>query len=240
MLQSNLTKNHYQTLCVDQRAPHTEIKIAYRKLAKKFHPDCNPSPGSHERITALNLAYEVLSNPQSRANYDRSLGINTQRSQSSAQAHSSAQAQTQSKPRRSRQTSQDEDLKFDHWFRQVYEPIIEMTAGILEDLDLQIEQLADDPFDDQLMEDFEDYLDQCRRSLQYAQTIFHNLPNPKSAAGVAEYIYYALNHLSDGMDELNYFTQNFDDRHLHTGREMWRLVDEMCYRAQSAMASILP
>jgi len=224
MSPKNSAQNHYQTLCVDPRAPQTEIKLAYRKLAKQYHPDCNPSPGSHERITALNLAYEVLSNPQSRSSYDRSLGTNSARS-------------TQVK--RSKPNYQDEDRKFDLWYQQVYKPAIAMISDMVADLDIQIEQLADDPFDDQLMADFEFYLDQCRRSLSQTQTAFHNLPNPKAAAGVAEYLYYALNHLGDGMEELNYFTRNFDDHHLHTGLEMWRLVEEMCDRAQLAMERLL-
>jgi molecular chaperone DnaJ len=224
MLQSNLTKNHYQTLSVDRLAPLTEIKLAYRKIAKQFHPDCNPSLGNHEKIIAINLAYEVLSNPQSRAKYDLTLGMH-----SAPASHS----------RRPRKTYQDEDRKFDLWYKQVYKPVIEMVADMVESLDLQIEQLADDPFDDQLMADFEFYLDDCRRSLTEAQSLFRKVPNPKAAAGVAEYLYYALSHLGDGMEELNYFTRNFDDRHLHTGQEMWRLVEEMSDRAQSVMSGLL-
>jgi molecular chaperone DnaJ len=254
MAQTHQSKTHYQTLSVHHQAPQLEIKRAYRRLAKQYHPDCNPGLNNHDRITALNLAYEILSNPQTRASYDRTLGLgqnyhrdrngipyHQKNEQNQAQkTEQKSESKTNQKPNsKSRSGFQAEDQKFERWYQQVYEPIITSLSQILEDLDLQIDQLADDPFDDELMGDFEVYLDDCRRSMQNAQQVFRSIPNPKAAARVAEYLYYALSHLGDGMEELNYFTRNFDDQHLHTGQEMWRIVEEMCDRAQGAMGYLL-
>lgn len=46
------------------------------------------------------------------------------------------------------------------------------------------------------------------------------------AAGIASHLYHCLNAISDGIEELNYFTLNFDDHHLHTGQELWRRAEE--------------
>ena len=66
---------HYHTLEISHQATQPDIKHAYRKLVKQFHPDCNHDLSSHDRISAINVAYEVLSNPQTRDRYDRSIGI---------------------------------------------------------------------------------------------------------------------------------------------------------------------
>ena len=67
--------NHYKTLRISYNAAPAEVKTAYRGLVKEFHPDCNHHLDNHDDIASINLAYEVLSHPQSRAHYDRSLGI---------------------------------------------------------------------------------------------------------------------------------------------------------------------
>ena len=64
--------DYYETLGVDRGANADEIKKAYRKLAVKFHPDKNPGNKSAEsRFKAASEAYEVLSDPQKKAQYDR-------------------------------------------------------------------------------------------------------------------------------------------------------------------------
>ena len=222
--------NHYKTLRISSSAAPAEVKSAYRGLVKEFHPDCNHHLDNHDAIASINLAYEVLSNPQARSHYDRSLGIKHAPTGASQAAKRSAGFK--------RENHLNEDQKFDRWFKQVYEPITEMLEAILDSLDDQIDALADDPYDDGLMEDFEDYLDECRGSYARAQIFFRGVPNPASAAGIASYLYHCLNAISDGIEELNYFTLNFDDRHLHTGQELWRRADEMRYCAQSAMQNL--
>lgn len=63
--------DHYEVLGVSRDASEEEIKKAYRKLARELHPDINPAEQAQERFKLVTHAYEVLSDPQSRANYDR-------------------------------------------------------------------------------------------------------------------------------------------------------------------------
>src|SRR5258706_10660499 len=69
-------KDYYSTLGVAKTAAEKEIKQAYRKLARKHHPDVNPNDKSAEaKFKALNEAYEVLGDPAKRKKYDE-LGSN--------------------------------------------------------------------------------------------------------------------------------------------------------------------
>ena len=66
------SRDHYEVLGVSTAATAEEIKQAYRRLARDSHPDRNPGdPSAEERFKAAAAAYEVLSDPQRRANYDR-------------------------------------------------------------------------------------------------------------------------------------------------------------------------
>ena len=66
------TKDFYEILGVKEKASPEEIKKAYRKLAKKFHPDANRGdPGAAERFKEIGEAYSVLSNPEKRKQYDQ-------------------------------------------------------------------------------------------------------------------------------------------------------------------------
>ncbi|MGE9268847.1 MAG: DnaJ domain-containing protein, partial [Verrucomicrobiales bacterium] len=65
-------RDYYEVLGVSRDAEAAEIKKAYRKLAVKFHPDKNPDdPEAEEKFKEIGLAYEVLSNADKRAAYDR-------------------------------------------------------------------------------------------------------------------------------------------------------------------------
>lgn len=60
----------YEVLGVDRDANQDQIKRAYRKLVRELHPDVNPDPQVQDRFKDITAAYEVLSDPQKRANYD--------------------------------------------------------------------------------------------------------------------------------------------------------------------------
>jgi molecular chaperone DnaJ len=65
-------KDYYVLLGVDKTATEAQIKTAFRKLAKKYHPDANPNNKSaEEKFKEINEAYEVLSDKQKRAQYDQ-------------------------------------------------------------------------------------------------------------------------------------------------------------------------
>ncbi|MEM9906302.1 MAG: molecular chaperone DnaJ [Cyanobacteria bacterium P01_D01_bin.44] len=66
-----MARDYYEVLGVSRSADQDELKRAYRRLARKYHPDVNKDPGAEDTFKEINRAYEVLSEPEVRARYDR-------------------------------------------------------------------------------------------------------------------------------------------------------------------------
>lgn len=66
-----MSKSLYETLGISDNASEAEIKKAYRKLARKYHPDVNKSAEAEEKFKEINAAYEVLSDKEKKAQYDQ-------------------------------------------------------------------------------------------------------------------------------------------------------------------------
>ena len=64
-------RDYYEILGIDRSATDEKIKVAFRKLAFKYHPDRNGDDGAEARFKEINEAYEILSNPDKRATYDQ-------------------------------------------------------------------------------------------------------------------------------------------------------------------------
>ncbi|NEQ97260.1 MAG: molecular chaperone DnaJ [Cyanothece sp. SIO2G6] len=66
-----MARDFYEILGVSRDADKDELKRAYRRLARQYHPDVNKEAGAEDRFKEINRAYEVLSEPETRARYDR-------------------------------------------------------------------------------------------------------------------------------------------------------------------------
>ena len=66
-----MSKDYYDALGVARDASSEDIRKAYRKMARKYHPDVNKSPDAERKFKEVTEAYEVLRDPQKKANYDR-------------------------------------------------------------------------------------------------------------------------------------------------------------------------
>src|SRR5215207_4440894 len=63
--------DYYKVLGVDKKASQEDIKKAYRKLARKYHPDTNKETGAEDRFKQISEAYDTLGDPDKRKKYDR-------------------------------------------------------------------------------------------------------------------------------------------------------------------------
>src|SRR3954471_3123362 len=74
MSQAN-PKGYYECLGVEPWASADQIRAAYHRSAKQYHPDVNPSPQAKARFQAINEAYRILGDPHRRATYDKTRRI---------------------------------------------------------------------------------------------------------------------------------------------------------------------
>lgn len=221
--------NYYQILQVNQQATPQEIKQAYRRLAKEFHPDTQTDNSNHEQIVLINAAYEILSDNQNRRNYDQEL------LGKSAQFLHRRQAKTQTANQyyqANRQQQKKVNIDESTWLKKVYLPTNRCLNLILTPLELEIDYLSADPFDDQLMLIFMKYLENCYNHVEEAKSILTSQPNPVKYASIAANLYYCLNHINDGIEELERFTQTYDDYYLHIGKELFNLANQLKIESQ--------
>jgi len=227
--------NHYDILQIDPAATANQIKQAYRRLVKQFHPDCNPHLPNTDQIAAINIAYEVLSDARRRAAYDVELryGDSAVATGDRASRHTSTPQQPTRRPARA---TPETDLEV--WLRRVHTPVDRAIREIARSLKGAINALADDPYDDQLMAEFESYLERMTTALDRAKATLQSMPNPRSTAGVAAHLYYSLSHLGDGLGELAYFPLSYDETRLHDGQEFFRAAEGLRREAKEAVKAI--
>lgn len=221
---------HYDTLEVEETASQSEIKRAYRRLAKQFHPDSQTAIASHDRIARLNSAYEVLGDPQQRRLYDRQRAAGD--AASSARQRTQRTADLQNLYRQQRQASQSSEAQLEAWLRLTYRPVDRLLAKVITPLRGEIHHLAADPFDDDLMAGFQTYLENCRQWLDQARDRFNSMANPAATAAIAADLYHCLGRLDDGVEEMERFTQSYEESYLHTGEELFRIARQLRQQAR--------
>ncbi len=253
----------YQALEIHPSASQAEIKQAYRRLAKACHPDCQGSLASHERISQLNAAYEILKDPQRRHHYDRthhspvrftrssaspcdwhtSFHRETNTATSYSPANSASRYPYSKYPRQSPpshpHTVREMDNQLQTWLKQVYRPVNRKIAKMVTQLHHQISDLSADPYDDELIQNFQDYLKDCTHTLKQAQTALRSMPNPSNVAGIAAHLYFCLHRIEDGLEDLQLFTHCYDDSYLSSGQELFRIATKLSQEAQTDVQTLL-
>ena len=103
------TRTHYDNLKISRNATTQEIKKAYRRLARQYHPDRNGNSAESQRIMKIiNQAYAVLSDPESRRAYDRKLMEQEREEREAEQAKQRQQAHERQKAQERRQRTKEE------------------------------------------------------------------------------------------------------------------------------------
>jgi molecular chaperone DnaJ len=196
------TSDPYAVLGVTPEASPAEIKAAYRSLVKRHHPDAGGDP---QRILALNAAWEVL-REQVRGG--------------SPPATTNTPAPGPARADRRRSTSGDRLLT--EWLDQVYAPIERLLGQVIDPFPAQLRALADDPYDDRLMDAFCAFLAQSEKRMETVESLYRSRICPASAQGFGLSLYHCLGQVQDALAELERYTMGYVDGYLHDGREMLR------------------
>ena len=203
-----MIKNFYKQLGLNKNATITEIKSAYRLLAKKYHPDTG---GDKEKFLALQLAWETLSDPQKKALYDKSL-INNE----NYAVFENKNWSSELKNNKNNSTNKDQDIK--DWINKIYNPINRYISQVTKPLSDEIKKLSADPYDDELMDAFTSYLNESSKKIEKASSLFKSQTVPSSISSIGLDLYHCFSQVQDALDELDRYTQGYVDDYLFDGK----------------------
>ena len=206
-----MMKNYYKELGLKQNATRNEIKSAYRLLAKKYHPDTG---GNNEKFLALQLAWETLNDPQKKAILDKSL-FNNENYVSKNESWSS-----ELKNKKNNSTNKDQGIK--DWIKKIYNPINRVISQVIKPLNDEIKKLSADPYDDELMNEFNSYLNESRKKIEKASSLFKSQAVPSSISSIGLDLYHCFSQVQDALDELDRYTQGYVDDYLFDGKQMMK------------------
>ena len=207
-----MIKNFYKQLGLNKNATITEIKSAYRLLAKKYHPDTG---GDKEKFLALQLAWETLNDPQKKAIYDKSL-INNE----NYAVFENKNWSSELKNNKNNSTNKDQDIK--DWINKIYNPINRFISQVTKPLSDEIKKLSADPYDDELMDAFTSYLNESRKKIERASSLFKSQTVPSSITSIGLDLYHCFSQVQDALDELDRYTKGYVDDYLFDGKQMMK------------------
>ena len=205
-------KNYYKELGVKKDATKNEIKSAYRLLAKKYHPDTG---GNKEKFLTIKIAWETLNDPKKKAIHDESL-VNYENLSTNGNEIWSLEL----KNKKNNSTTKDQDIKY--WIKNTYEPINRLITQVIKPLNHEIKKLSDDPYDDDLMNNFCLYICSSRKKIEKASSLFKSQLVPSSISSIGLDLYHCFSHVQDALDELDRYTQGYVDDYLFDGKQMMK------------------
>ena len=205
-----MEKNLYEELGLKKNATKSEIKSSYRSLVKKHHPDAG---GEKERFLAIQNAWETLNDPIKKDQYDRSF-------LSSSSTFDSLDENWEKKFNSKKNNSLIKDKEVESWINEIYTPINRLINQIIKPLNNEIKELSADPYDDQLMENFCDYINLSQKKIEKVDKIYNKKLVPKSISALGLDLYHCFSQVKDALSEFDRYTQGYVDDYLFDGKEM--------------------
>jgi molecular chaperone DnaJ len=216
--------NYYQMLGVEPEVSTSEIKKAYRRMAKSHHPDIghhgqtvSQRTQANEFMVQLNEAYETLIDKRRREQYDSSIGANGHGRSMRGKAPT---------------VSLDEGEVREKYLRQIFNPSRAGIVKVLAKYKQQLSDLSQDIYDDELVQNFEIYLEEIEQILRKSSNGFSSRPTPQSLVPAVQMMRYSIAQAVDGLDEARRFCQNYDYVHLHMAGNLFREATDLARKAQ--------
>ena len=206
------TKDYYKELGVPRNALKSEIKSAYRLLAKKYHPDTG---GNNEKFLAIQLAWETLSDPQKKIMYDKNLLL-----QENTESHRTDDWSLEIKNNSNYSTNKDIDIK--NWIINTYQPLNRLITQVIKPLNEEIKKLSADPYDDELMGNFCKYISESQKKINKVSEVYKSRIVPSSISSLGLDLYHCYSQVQDALDQLDRYTQGYVDNYLFDGKEMMK------------------
>ena len=200
-----INEDPYEILGVSSSTPLEKIKVAYRVLAKKHHPD---KGGDKDKIIAINAAWELLSN---RATNNKNINKNQKIYNDN---HNDFKAPDNK--------GSDKDKAISYWLRTVYQPIDRLIAEIINPFPKRFKELSADPYDDELMEAFCKYIKTSQKKIKKAQELYQAIQTPTQIRQFSLCLYQCFSEIQDGINEWEIYTSGYVESYLHDGKEMLR------------------
>tara|TARA_B100000073_G_scaffold346320_1_gene357459 strand:- start:6123 stop:6797 length:675 start_codon:yes stop_codon:yes gene_type:complete len=205
-------KNLYSVLGITRNAKKSEIKSAYRNLAKKFHPDTG---GNKDQFLAIQSAWEILNDPLKKREYDQKEFL-----EKSSIDYDPLNWSAEIRSNKVGSSTKDSDIK--EWIRYIYNPINSSVNQIIKNLNLEVKKLSGDPYDDELMEAFCIYIEKSKKKIDKAGQIYKSLAVPSSISSIGLDLYHCFSQVQDALDEFERYTASYIDSYLFDGKEMMK------------------
>ena len=202
--------NFYQMLGVQPEVGFTEIKRAYRRLAKQSASELQKAT---EFMMRLNEAYETLADKSKRAEYDTLIGARL-RTVTGATLEPLNEGETR-----------------ELFIRQIFHPSRTSITRVLKRYKKELTDLSLDIYDDELVENFTRYVDELESTLLKSANSFSSRPVPRSLNAAVQMMRYSIAQAADGLDELKHFCRNYDYDHLHMAQNLFRESNDLSRQA---------
>ncbi len=205
-----MKKNFYEELGIKENATKSEIKSSYRNLVKRHHPDAG---GEKEKFLAIQIAWETLNDPFKKEKYDKKLILSKKSTQN---FDNNWELKVNSK--KSDSSIKDNDIKI--WIQNIYNPINRLISQIIRPLHDEIKKLSADPYDQELMDNFCDYINISEKKIDKVDKIYKSTHVPYAISALGLDLYHCYAQVKDALSELDKYTQGYVDDYLFDGKEM--------------------